>query len=177
MRHARALGSRWDELNARQLGAIRGAVVAGGGRTVRTEGDALFARLHGRGGRRPGGDRQPAAAHGDVWPRRCGGRGSGSGLHTGEAHLAGDDYGGFDVNRAARIAAVGHGGQIVLSDPFGRSSRDRPAGRDRIRDLGRHALRDVPEPEQLFQLDAPGLQADFPPLRTARRAPATCPHG
>ena len=38
------------------------------------------------------------------------------GLHTGEAHLAGDDYGGFDVNRAARIAAVGHGGQIVLSE-------------------------------------------------------------
>ena len=100
------------------------------------------------------------------------------GLHTGEAHLAGDDYGGFDVNRAARIAAVGHGGQIVLSETT-RSlvASALPAG-VRVRDLGRHALKDIPAPERLFQLDVPGLRTDFPPRpgRPVVRS-ATCPTG
>ena len=84
------------------------------------------------------------------------------GLHTGEAHLAGDDYGGFDVNRGARIAAVGHGEQIVLSETT-RSLVESalPAG-VRVRDLGRHALKDIPVPEHLFQLDVPGLRTRVP---------------
>ena len=52
------------------------------------------------------------------------------GLHTGEAHLAGDDYGGFEVNRAARVAAVGHGGQVVVSEATRSLIEDElPAGR------------------------------------------------
>ena len=80
------------------------------------------------------------------------------GLHSGEAHLAGDDYGGFDVNRAARVAAVGHGGQIVLSGPTRALVESRLPPGVAIRGLGRVTLKDVPLPEQLFQLDVPGLQ-------------------
>src|SRR4051812_6104781 len=86
----------------------------------------------------------PLAAH--PWPANAPVRVR-IGLHSGEAHLAGDDYGGFDVNRAARIAAVGHGGQIVLSDPTrALIEPDLDAGLA-LRDLGRHALKDVPQPE------------------------------
>ncbi|HSL33629.1 MAG TPA: AAA family ATPase, partial [Candidatus Limnocylindrales bacterium] len=174
MRLARALGAAWDELNATQLGIVRGAVEARGGIAVRTEGDAVFAVF-------PDAVAAVLAAI-DVqrglgvhaWPDDAIVRAR-VGLHTGEAHLAGDDYGGFDVNRAARVAAVGHGGQIVLSDPTrALVDGELPDGAT-IRDLGRHALRDVPQPERLFQLDVPGLPTRFPPLRTGAATAGNLP--
>ena len=89
------------------------------------------------------------------------------GLHTGEAHRAGDDYGGFDVNRAARVAAVGHGGQVILSETTTVLVADALPEGTTLRDLGRHVLKDVPRAERLFQLDIAGLPNDFPPLRTS----------
>ena len=58
------------------------------------------------------------------------------GLHSGEAYLAGDDYGGFEVNRAARIAAAGHGGQILLSEPTRALIVDALPEGVELRDLG-----------------------------------------
>ena len=84
------------------------------------------------------------------------------GLHSGEAHLAGDDYGGFDVNRAARIAGVGHGGQIVASATTQALVAGSLPPEVTFRDLGQHALKDVPLPERLFQVDAPGRRTGFP---------------
>src|SRR4029077_14289286 len=68
-----------------------------------------------------------------------------------------------DVHRTARIMAAGHGGEVLLSEAARSLASDEPA----YRDLGSHQLRDMPEPEHLFQLVASGLQSDFPPLRTA----------
>ena len=99
------------------------------------------------------------------------------GLHTGEAHLAGDDYGGFDVNRAARVAAVGHGGQVIVSETTA-ALVARPAARRRRPPRSRaHVIRDVPRPERLAQLDIPGLPDDLPaatrgPTRPGRPARA-----
>ena len=66
------------------------------------------------------------------------------GMHTGEPLLTDEGYVGIDVHRAARIASVGHGGQILVS----RSTRDL-AGPDSLRDLGDHRLKDLTAPVQL----------------------------
>jgi predicted ATPase len=79
------------------------------------------------------------------------------GLHTGEPSLTDEGYVGLDVHRAARIAAAGHGGQILVSQ----ATRDL-AGADRLRDLGLHRLKDLAAPERLYQLD----DVEFPPLRS-----------
>ena len=170
MRHALALGPRWDELNEWQQKTIRNAVEEAGGTTVRTEGDSVFAVF-------PDAPRSIRAAIasqkaliGRTWPTETPVRVR-IGLHAGEAHLAGDDYGGFDVNRAARIAAVGHGGQIILSGTVRSLVEDDLPDGVTVRDLGRHEIRDIPRPELLFQLDVPGLETEFPPLRTT--APTT----
>ena len=170
MRMAALLGSRWDALNTQQLALTREAVTDHDGHVVRTEGDALFAAF--ADARRAVAAaiavQRGIAAH--AWPPEAPVQVR-IGLHSGEAHLSGDDYGGFDVNRAARIAAAGHGGQVVLSDPTrALVATDLPDGAT-VRDLGRHVLKDVPHPERLFQLDVPGLRSDFPPLRTGQAAP------
>ncbi len=88
------------------------------------------------------------------------------GVHTGEAEETVAGPVGLDVHRAARIAAVAHGGQILLSETTSALVKDTlPAGAA-LTDLGIHRLRDLGRPERLFQLTGPGLQAAFPPLRS-----------
>jgi len=89
------------------------------------------------------------------------------GLHTGVGALGGDDYVGVDVNRAARIASLAHGGQVILSDATRALVEDAlPAGAT-LRRLGEHRLKDFARPERLHQLVVPGLRAEFPALRQA----------
>src|SRR4029077_19601913 len=115
MRHARALGPGWDAVNARHISLIRTRVVGSGGTIVRTEGDAIFAVFPEAISAVTAAADAQRALTAEAWPGDDPIRVR-MGLHTGEAHLAGDDYGGFDVNRAARVAAAGHGGQVVLSE-------------------------------------------------------------
>ena len=97
------------------------------------------------------------------------------GLHTGWGVAGGDDYVGLDVNRAARIAAAGHGGQVLLSDAVrALTEGDLPDGVS-LRDLGTHRLKDLDRPERLFQLVVEGLRSDFPPLRTLDRRDGNLP--
>lgn len=83
------------------------------------------------------------------------------GLATGEAELRDGDYFGTVLNRAARVMAAGHGGQILVAD----SAAGLLTGVDLV-DLGPRRLRDVPTPVEVFQVKAPGLPEEFPPLRT-----------
>jgi len=82
------------------------------------------------------------------------------GIATGEAELRGTDYFGAVLNRAARVMAAGHGGQILLAEP----TAGLLTGVDLV-DLGPRRLRDLPTAVGLFQVRAPGLRTDFPPLR------------
>ena len=86
------------------------------------------------------------------------------GLHTGEPTPVAGDYVGLDVHRAARIASAGHGGQVLLSRTT-RTSAALPRG-VALRDLGEHRLKDLAQPEWIFQLEVDGLDRDFPPLNS-----------
>ena len=83
------------------------------------------------------------------------------GIATGEAELRGDDYFGAVLNRAARVMAAGHGGQILLDG----TAADLLTGVDLLY-LGSRRLRDIAKPASVFQVSADGLRKEFPSLRT-----------
>src|SRR6185312_5304548 len=82
------------------------------------------------------------------------------GLHTGEPRLTDEGYVGLDVHKGARIAAVGHGGQVLLSQTT-RALVDAA-----VRDLGVHRLKDLSAPERIYQGEVDGLPCDYPLLKT-----------
>jgi predicted ATPase/class 3 adenylate cyclase len=97
------------------------------------------------------------------------------GLHTGSAELREGDYYGPALNRAARLTAAAHGGQVVVSQATAdlvRDTRLEPVG---FVDLGQHRLRDLGRPEHVFQLTHPELRREFPALRTLDSMPGNLP--
>ena len=94
------------------------------------------------------------------------------GMHTGEPTPVEGDYVGLDVHRAARIAAAGHGGQVLVS----RATRALAELPDRVslRDLGEHRLKDLAQPEWIYELRIEGLDHDFRPL-TSLETPTNLP--
>src|SRR5262249_46003788 len=91
-------------------------------------------------------------------------------VHTGEAVERDGDYFGPTVNRAARLMAIAHGGQIVVS-----ATTASLADGSELLDMGEHRLRDLSRPERVFQLCAAGLRPDFPPLRSLDTIPTNLP--
>jgi predicted ATPase/class 3 adenylate cyclase len=88
------------------------------------------------------------------------------GIATGEAEMRGADYFGAVLNRAARVMSAGHGGQILLDGITAGLLSD-----VELVALGLRRLRDIAKPVELFQIRAPGLRAEFPPLRTLDATP------
>jgi predicted ATPase/class 3 adenylate cyclase len=144
---------------------VRAGLAAHDGREVDTQGDAFFAVFSSpRACVAAALDMQRAlAAH--PWP--AGGKVQvRMGVHTGEATKTATGLVGLDVHRAARVAAVGYGGQVLVSEEAAALVRDAlPAGAG-LEDLGVHRLKDLGRPERIFQLQAEGLRAGFPPLRS-----------
>lgn len=96
-------------------------------------------------------------------------------LHTGEADLRDGDYYGPTVNRCARLRSIGHGGQVLLSQATYELVQDTLPADITLQNLGRHRLRDLQRPEEVFQLVHPGLPSDFPPLRSLNVIPNNLP--
>ena len=88
------------------------------------------------------------------------------GIHTGEAAETAAGQVGPDVHRAAQVAAVGHGGQVLVSETAAALMRDSLRPGAALTDLGVHRLKDLGRLEHVFQLHAAGLRAEFPPLRS-----------
>ena len=110
----------------------------------------------------------PAATNGLSLCVRCG-------LHEGLAERRDNDFFGSVVNRAARIMRAAHGGQVLLSQKLAVLLRDRlPAGVG-LRDLGSVRLRDLANPERVYQVEHPQLRHDFPALRSLESTPNNLP--
>jgi predicted ATPase/class 3 adenylate cyclase len=106
----------------------------------------------------------PSATQGLPLKVRCG-------LHAGQTQRRDNDYYGSEVNRAARVMSVAHGGQTLMSRAVADRVMDRLPAAASLRDLGRVRLRDLTSPEHVFQLLHPKLRADFPPLRSLEATP------
>jgi predicted ATPase/class 3 adenylate cyclase len=162
----------YGELLATEARLVAEAAIAQGGVPFGSEGDAHFVAFPSAaaGIRAAVAAQRAIAAH--AWPGdpvrvRMG-------LHTGEAQVVAGDYVGLEVHRAARIASTAHGGQVVVSEPARVLAGD--LGDDiRFRDLGDHRLKDLPKPERVLQVEAPGLDRDFPPLRSLDAMPNNLP--
>jgi predicted ATPase/class 3 adenylate cyclase len=144
---------------------LRGAIAEHGGVEVKTEGDSFFAVFA-----------EPMQAIGAAvqaqralleatWPEGAS-VAVRMGLHTGDVDLAEGEYVGLDVHRGARIGDAGHGGEVLVSETTSDLIRPALPGGMRLRDLGVHRLKDLPQPERLYQLIVDGLPADFPPPRS-----------
>jgi predicted ATPase/class 3 adenylate cyclase len=96
-------------------------------------------------------------------------------LHTGTAEERGGDYFGPPLNRVARLLSAAHGGQVLLSLPTQELVRDQLPSGVGLQDLGDKRLKDLLRPERVFQLVAPGLPSEFPPLRTLESRPNNLP--
>jgi predicted ATPase/class 3 adenylate cyclase len=161
----RRLGEQYAAVLDTQKRIMRAAFVGNAGRELGTEGDSFFVAFPtARDGVEAARTAQVELAR-EPWPDDVEVRVR-MGLHTGEPTAHEDGYVGMDVHRAARMAASAHGGQVVVSSSTQRiTSADPPAGIGFV-DLGHHRLKDIPEPEHLYQLTAEGLSTDFPPLKT-----------
>ncbi|HEX9035723.1 MAG TPA: ABC transporter substrate-binding protein [Ktedonobacterales bacterium] len=161
----RAGEQRYGELRADHERLLRQAWADHHGYEVDTQGDAFFVVFaHATDALAAAAQAQRATlAH--PWPggERVRVR---MGLHTGAGVVAHDHYVGLDVNRAARICAAGHGGQVLLSQATRDQVAKELAAGEGIRDLGKHRLKDLPRREAIYQLTLPGMPRDFPPLKT-----------
>jgi predicted ATPase/class 3 adenylate cyclase len=144
------LGDGYAEALAEHRLLLRGAFQRHGGVEVDTQGDAFFvAFARAADAVAAAEDGQRALEDGRVRVRM--------GVHTGEPLLTEEGYVGLDVHRTARIAAAGHGGQVLVSQATRELLGDSPG----LRDLGEHRLKDLSAPQRLYQVG----DGAFPPLR------------
>src|SRR5262249_12841136 len=162
----RGLGDRYGEALSAQRALLRAAFSSFGGQEMGTEGDSFFVVF----GSARDAVRCCVAAQRALdahdWPGGAAVRVR-MGLHSGEPIRHEEGYIGLDVHRAARIAATGHGGQVVLSEATRLLVGSRLPGETSLRDLGFHRLKDIESPERIYQLLAAGLPDQFPPLKSA----------
>jgi predicted ATPase/class 3 adenylate cyclase len=168
------LGEGYPQVLLAHHTVLRQALAANGGHELRTEGDSFFIVFDSALQACAGAAAAQKALQSHQWPERGEVRVR-IGLHTGEATLVGREYLGLDVHRAARVAAAGHGGQVLVSETT-RALVDHalPPGLT-LKDLGVHRLKDLAQPERLFQLTIEGLPDSFPPLKTLEATPNNLP--
>ena len=173
-RMVQRLGPAYDEVLAAHHHLLTKAIETKDGAVVSSSGDSLFAvfttasaavqaAIHGQ---------RALATHpwppGGVIKVRIG-------LHTGVGTRWNNTYTGIDVHRAARISDAGHGGQVLASGHTTELADQENGLGVTFRDLGAYRLKDLPDPERLYQVETPDLPSDFPPLRSLEARPHNLP--
>jgi predicted ATPase/class 3 adenylate cyclase len=163
-RHLRRLGSAYTGVLERQRDLLTAAAQAHAGQVFGSEGDALFMAFAESLDALAAAIEAQRSMAAEPWPGEP--LKVRMGLHAGDAALVGGDYVGLALHEVARVTAAGHGGQILVSEVT--AERLQPILPDGVtlQDLGVHRLKDLPRPEHLFQVVAPGLATEFPPIRT-----------
>ena len=111
----------------------------------------------------------------EAWPEFAGSIRVRTGIHTGEATAERGDYFGPALNRVARLVSAAHGGQILISEDVERLIHDLPCAEYSLVDLGAHRLKDLAEPQHIFQVVAEGITTGFPPPVTLDARPNNLP--
>lgn len=164
----------WPTALERHREIMRSAISKTGGFEVQTEGDSFFVVF----GNADNAARAAAEAQEQLsrepWPDGVD-IAVRMGLHSGDGILDADgSYVGADVHHAARVAAAAHGGQVLLTDSTLALVQNGLPERTRVKDLGRHRLKDL-RPERLTQLNIDGLGDSFPPLDSLDSQPNNLP--
>jgi predicted ATPase/class 3 adenylate cyclase len=168
------LGERYAEALAEHRRLLRSAFAEHRGCEVDTQGDAFFyafSRAHDAVAGAVAAQRA-LAAH--AWPEGLALRVR-IGIHTGEPTATGEGYVGIDVHRAARVMSAGHGGQVLLTQSTRDLLTSELSDAVSLRDLGEHRLKDLTHAQRLYQLLIPGLENDFPALKTLEARPTNLP--
>ena len=170
-----AIGTRaYGVVRERHRVLLREAFAACGGEEQGTEGDSFFVIFRSARGAIAAALAAQRSLAAEPWP-------DGApihvrmGVHSGEARTEAGSLVGIDINRAARIAAAAHGGQVLVSGATRSLVRDEALEGISFRDLGSHRLKDLDEPERLYQLVADGLRSEFPPAKTVGARPNNLP--
>ena len=158
---------RHDEL-------LKAAVEACGGEVVKTTGDGMLAVFASAGAALAGATSAQRSVASEHWTLD-GGLRVRMAMHTGAAELRDGDYFGNAVNRAARLMALAHGGQVLVSQATQLLARDGIPREIELRDLGEYRLRDLSHPERVYQLITAGLAEAFPPLRSLESGDSNLP--
>jgi predicted ATPase/class 3 adenylate cyclase len=172
---------RWDRSGAAMQDAVRrhdasmrAAIAEHGGYVFKTIGDAFcsaFTRPENAVAAMLDAQRALAAEDFSVLD----GLRARAAIHTGIADERDGDYFGSAVNRVARLLAIGHGGQVLVSGVTTDIVQGSLPPQASLRSLGEHRLRDLARPEQVYQLVAPGIAPDFPPLLSLDALPNNLP--
>jgi predicted ATPase/class 3 adenylate cyclase len=153
---------------------VEDSFVGRDGRLIDRAGDGLFYSFHGAKAAVAAALDAQRAMTDREWPSGVSVRAR-MGLHTGEPTGAAGSYVGMDVHRAARIAASGHGGQVLLSQTTAQLVADDLPTDASLLDLGEHWLKDLVRAEHIFQVAADGLPSSFPALRSLVTLPNNLP--
>ncbi len=162
------LGDEYAGVLTKHRQLVRPIFAQHGGYEVDTQGDAFFvAFARAREAVAAAAQVQRATGEEDVRVR--------IGIHSAEAVSTDEGYVGLGVHRAARVCAAAHGGQVVLSQTTRELLHETPLEEVELRDLGEHRLKDLAKAQRLYQLDIPGLDTEFPPLRSLENRPTNLP--